>query len=362
MFDIETNGLLKDVNVLHCMCIYDTETKKMYRYDPTNVLEGVKRLQQEIDKGGFICGHNIIEYDVPALAKLYPNDFKVTFSQQRQVIDTLVMSRLIYSNIEIIDLGLMKSGKLPKQLYKSHKLMAWGYRLGVLKGHYGEQEDAWAVYNPEMLDYNEQDVWVTKALYEKLTAKSYSHTAIVLEHEVAWLMAKQERNGFKFDIKGAEKLAQELEEKQSIISAKLLAKIPEIPNKIFVPKRDNKRLGYKAGVPIQRYKTFNPNSRSQIEYVFRKMYGYNPTNEDLYDIPDMAENPKLEDYRLKMDDETLSYIKADPECPEDLKEIAGLIQESLMLKKRLGQIATGSNAWIDAYDPDDGLHTWQSGC
>ena len=354
MFDIETNGLLKDVNVLHCMCIYDTETKKMYRYDPNNVLEGVKRLQQEIDKGGFICGHNIIEYDVPALAKLYPNDFKVTFSQQRQVIDTLVMSRLIYSNIETIDLGLMKSGKLPKQLYKSHKLMAWGYRLGVLKGHYGEQEDAWAVYNPEMLDYNEQDVWVTKALYEKLTAKSYSHTAIVLEHEVAWLMAKQERNGFKFDIKGAEKLAQELEERQSIISAKLLAKIPEIPDKIFVPKRDNKRLGYKAGVPIQRYKTFNPNSRSQIEYVFRKMYGYNPTNEDLYDIPDMAENPKLEDYRLKMDDETLSYIKADPECPEALKEIAGLIQESLMLKKRLGQIATGSNAWIDAYDPDDG--------
>ena len=269
MFDIETNGLLKDVNVLHCMCIYDTETEKMNRYDPTNVLEGVKKLQREIDNGGLICGHNIIEYDIPALAKLYPNDFKVSFSQQGLIIDTLVMSRLIYSNIETIDLGLMKSGKLPKQFYKSHKLMAWGYRLGVLKGHYGEQEDAWAVYNPEMLDYNEQDVWVTKALYEKLTAKPYSLMAIELEHEVAWLMAKQERNGFKFDIKGAEKLAQELEEKQSIISAKLLAKIPEIPDKIFVPKRDNKRLGYKAGVPIQRYKTFNPNSRSQIEYVFR---------------------------------------------------------------------------------------------
>lgn len=354
IFDIETDGLLKNVKVLHCMCIYDTKTAKMWRFDPTNVVEGVKMLQKELDDNGEICGHNIINYDIPALEKLYPEIFKVSYDQQSQVVDTLVLARLIYSNIETIDLGLMKSGKLPKVYYKSHKLMAWGYRLGELKGTYGEQEDAWAVFNPEMLDYNEQDVWVTKALYEKLMAKPYSEKAIQLEHEVAWLMAKQERNGFKFDIEGAKSLAQELQEKQSVISAQLLAKIPEIPDKIFVPKRDNKRLGYKAGVPIQRYKTFNPNSRTQIEYVFRKMYNYNPDNYDLYDIPDMDENPNLDNYRLKMDDETLNYIKADPECPEELKEIAGLIQESLMLKKRLGQIADGSNAWIDAYDEDTG--------
>lgn len=354
MFDIETNGLLKEVNVLHCMCIYDTENEQMSRYDPTNVVEGVKRLQGALDSGGVICGHNIINYDIPALAKLYPKLFHVSYKQQGQVVDTLVLSRLIYSNIDTIDLGLMKTGKLPKALYKSHKLMAWGYRLGTLKGHYGEQEEAWAVYNPEMLDYNEQDVWVTKALYEKLMKANYSPKAIELEHQVAWLMAKQERNGFKFDIEGAKALAEELREKQAVIQAQLLAKIPEIPDKIFIPKRDNKRLGYKAGVPIQRYKTFNPNSRQQIEYVFRTMYNYNPNNPDLYDIPDMDENPDLNNYRLKMDDETMKFIKADSECPEDLREIAGLIQESLMLKKRLGQIADGSNAWLDAYDETDG--------
>lgn len=354
MFDIETNGLLKDVNVLHCMCVYDTETEKMYRFDPSNIKDGVKMLQAEIAKGGKLCGHNVIAYDIPALEKLYPEIFHVSYNQQGQVVDTLVLARLIYSNIDVIDLGLMKSGKLPKRFYKSHKLMAWGYRLGVLKGTYGEQEDAWAVFNPEMLDYNEQDVWVTKALYEKMTAHPYSERAIELEHQVAWLMAKQERNGFKFDIEGAKKLAEELQEKQAVISSKLLKKIPEIPDKVFVPKRDNKRLGYKKGVPIQRYKTFNPNSRPQIEYVFRKMYNYNPDNLDLYDIPDMDENPKVENYRLKMDDETLNFIKSDPECPKELQEIAGLIQESLMLKKRLGQIADGSNAWLSAYDPDDG--------
>lgn len=354
MFDIETNGLLKEVNVLHCMCVYDTENQKMHRFDPTNVEDGVKMLQDEIDKGGMLCGHNIIDYDIPALEKLYPKLFHIPYEKQGQVVDTLVLARLIYSNIDTIDLGLMKSGKLPKTLYKSHKLMAWGYRLGVLKGTYGEQEDAWVVYNPEMLDYNEQDVWVTKALYEKLTARPYSQRAIELEHQVAWLMAKQERNGFKFDYEGALKLSEELKERQAVITTALLKKIPEIPDKVFVPKRDNKRLGYKAGVPVQKYKTFNPNSRQQIEYVFRTMYHYNPDNPDLYDIPDMAENPNLANYRLKMDDITMKYIKEDPECPEELREIAGMIQESLMLKKRLGQIADGSNAWLSAYDPDDG--------
>lgn len=354
MFDIETNGLLKEVNVLHCMCVYDTEKEKMYRFDPSNVEDGVKMLQDTITQGGKLCGHNVINYDIPVLEKLYPHLFHISYEQQKQVVDTLVLARLIYSNIDTIDLGFMKSGKLPKQLYKSHKLMAWGYRLGVLKGTYGEQEDAWAVYNPEMLDYNEQDVWVTKALYEKLTARPYSQRAIELEHQVAWLMAKQERNGFKFDYEGALKLSEELRERQALITSKLLQKIPEVPDKVFIPKRDNKRLGYKKGVPVQKYKTFNPNSRQQIEYVFRTMYHYNPNNADLYDIPDMAENPNLADYRLKMDDITMEFIKEDPECPEELREIAGLIQESLMLKKRLGQIADGSNAWLSAYDPDDG--------
>ena len=354
MFDIETNGLLKEVTVLHCMCVYDTEKEKMYRFDPSNVEDGVKMLQDTITQGGKLCGHNVINYDIPVLEKLYPHLFHISYEQQKQVVDTLVLARLIYSNIDTIDLGFMKSGKLPKQLYKSHKLMAWGYRLGVLKGTYGEQEDAWTVYNPEMLDYNEQDVWVTKALYEKLTAYPYSQRAIELEHQVAWLMAKQERNGFKFDYEGALKLSEELRERQALITSKLLQKIPEVPDKVFVPKRDNKRLGYKKGVPVQKYKTFNPNSRQQIEYVFRTMYHYNPDNPDLYDIPDMAENPNLADYRLKMDDITMEFIKEDPECPEELREIAGLIQESLMLKKRLGQIADGSNAWLSAYDPDDG--------
>lgn len=356
IFDIETNGLLDDVSVLHCMCIYDTETEKMLRFDPASAKDGVLLLQCALDNGKQICGHNIINYDIPALEKLYPKEFHVSYAQRQLVVDTLVLTRLIYSDIDTHDIGLMRKGVLPKTLYKSHKLMAWGYRLGVLKGTYGEQEDAWAIYTTEMLDYNEQDVVVTKKLYERCCAKQYAPKAIELEHSIAWLMAQQERNGFPFDSLKAQELEVELRSRQAVIEAELVKAVPTVPDKVFVPKLDNKRLGYKAGVPIQKYKDFNPNSRKQIEYVVRTLFNYSPQNDDLYDIPDMEENIDVSKYRLKIDEETFKYITKDPEAPQELQHLAGLIEESLLLKKRLGQLADGKNAWLLSVKPDGKIH------
>lgn len=352
-FDIETDGLLDTVSKLHCMCIYDDVSKQMYRFNPTTVEMGVKLLQKAISSNIKICGHNIINFDIPALTKLY-SWFKVEYDKHDLIVDTLVASRLIYSNIDTIDLGLMKSGKLPKALYKSQSLKAWGYRLGELKGTYGEQEEAWAVYNEEMLDYNEQDVWVTYALYNKLEKTNYSPKALELEHQVAWLMAQQERNGFPFDIKKAQELEVTLRGRQAQLKATLVSTVPQIPDKVFIPKRDNKRLGYKKGVPIQRYKDFNPNSRQQIEYVVRTIYDYSPDNLELYDIPDDNEDIDVKDYRLKIDDETFKFIKEDTKAHEGLRQLACVLEESLLIGKRLGQLADGKNAWLTSYNPKTG--------
>lgn len=353
VFDIETDGLLDTVSKLHCISIYDTISGELKAYDSAHAEVGVKLLMDELKDGGQICGHNIINYDIPALEILYPW-FSVSHEQQSQVIDTLVLARLIYSNIEVLDLGFMKSGKLPRKLYKSHSLKAWGYRLGELKGDYGEQEEAWACYNPEMLEYNKQDVMVTVKLLEKLLKPSYSQTAIDLEHQCAWLMAKQERNGFPFDVEGAERLECILRSRAAIINADLLKAIPQIPDKIFIPKRDNKAKGYKKGVPIQRYKDFNPNSRQQIEYVFRTMYNYSPENEDLYDVPDDAdEEENFKQFRMKIDEETFKFIKNDPDASEEVQKMATLMEEALLLGKRLGQLADGTHAWLKEYHEDD---------
>ena len=352
IFDIETDGLLDTVSKIYCLSIYDTDDDSLVAYPPDKCEEGVRRLLDCIHKGGKICGHNIINYDIPALSILYPW-FKLTHAEQTQVVDTLVLARLIYSNIETYDIGKLKNGTLPSKLDKSHKLEAWGYRLGVHKGEYGKQEEAWNSYNEDMLEYNKQDVVVTVALYKKLAKANYSERAIELEHKVAWLMAKQERNGFPFDVEGAEKLEMELRARSAILDELLRQAVPPIPDKVFIPKRDNKTKGYKAGVPIQRFKSFNPNSRKQIEYVIRDMYKYNPDEADLYDIPDDAESPDLSNYRLKIDEETFNYIAADPKANEDVKKIAGILAERLLLGKRLGQLADGHNAWLKEYSKKD---------
>lgn len=353
IFDIETNGLLEETTKLHCMAICDTTTGVIDGYDPSNVEVGVRRLSDALAQGEQIAGHNIISFDLPALMKLYPA-FIVSRAQRPQIIDTLILSRLIYSSLETTDLGLMRSGQLPSKLYKSHSLRAWGYRLGEYKGDYGEQENAWETYSPEMLAYCKQDVAVTVKLYARLTKGSYSPCAITLEHEVAWLMAQQERNGFPFDKEGAEQLERTLRERQAVLMAQLTTSVPPLPDKLFIPKRDNKTLGYKKGVPIQRYKDFNPNSRQQIEYVFRQMHQYHPDNPDLYDTPEDCDD--FMQYRLKIDDETFRFIKEDENASAEVRHLAALMEESLLIGKRLGQIADGKNAWLKEVKADERIH------
>lgn len=354
VFDIETDGLYENVKTLHCLCIYDTDNDKWYRYSNREVHEGVSLLQRSLDSDITICGHNIINYDIPVLERLYPSTFHVTREQRKQVIDTLVLSRLLYTHMEDTDVPLMNKGILPKKLYKSHSLKAWGYRLGELKGTYGEQENAWEEYSDEMLAYNEQDVRVTYLLYKRLAQNELPEVAVKLEHDIAWLMSKQEKNGFPFDVQKAEKLHMELQARLGELEAQIISKVPMYPDKVFIPKRDNKTLGYKAGVPVQKYKDFNPNSRKMIEWLIRTYYKYTPDNLDCYDIKD--EETPIAECRLKIDEETIKYMTEDVNTPEELKEILLIIDEILLLKKRLGQLADGNNAWLSMVGVDGKIH------
>lgn len=356
VFDLESDGLLDTITKIHCLVIYDGVEYSRYR--PHEVIEGIKRLQQAISEGTTIVGHNIINFDIPAIQKLYPW-FSIPRDKRDLVVDTLVLSRLIYSNIRDWDARLLKSGRLPGKLFGSHSLKAWGIRLGELKGTYSEDtEDAWAIFNEEMLDYNEQDVVVTNKLLQRLLDKKFPQESITLEHQAQWLMAQQERNGFPFDLFKAQELEVTLRSRSAVLDATLRSEVPLIPDKVFIPKRDNKKLGYVKGVPIQRYKDFNPNSRQQIEWLVRKYYRYSPSNTELYDIPndDDVNILSLDKYRLKIDDITFSFIKDDPAATETLQNIAKLLEESLMLGKRLGQLSDGKQAWLSCIGQDGNVH------
>lgn len=342
-FDIETDGLLDNVTKGHCLVIID-EQNNISAYRPDDFKKGAMRLIATLRDGESICGHNIINYDCAVLTKLYP-EFRIKREWRPQVLDTLVLSRLICGNIEDTDHARVRNGTLPAKLIGRQSLKAWGYRLGELKGTYGEQEDAWDSFSEEMLSYCVQDVTVTKKLYAYLMKIGAPAKAIELEHQAQWLMSKQERNGFVFDLEKAEKLRETLEVRYALLSSQLVAIVPQIPDKVFVPKRDNKRLGYKKGVPIQRYKDFNPSSRQQVAWVLEHQFNYLPENEDCY-----------EDERLKIDGDTFKFIKGDENAPQELRDLAAVFEEYLMVAKRLGQLATGNQAWLKHVKADGRIH------
>jgi DNA polymerase-1 len=318
IFDLETDGLLDEVTKIHCLVTKDTDSGEVKSYTGKDIESGIKYL---MDSDHQLVGHNVIKYDIPVIQKLYPW-FSVYTGLVR---DTLVMARLIYANIKEHDVKFMKDGKLPKSLFGSHSLESWGHRLGNYKGDY---KGGWEVFTQEMLDYCIQDVEVTNTLYEKLLSKEFSEQSIGLEHEVAWLMAKQERNGFYFNEKAGSELYSVLVKRRGELERELkdyfgswTIKLPD-----FIPKVNNKARGYTKGVPVAKEKVveFNPGSRDHIANRLTTLYGWKPT--------EFTEGGKPQ-----VDEVVLGKLDYPP-CK--------LLTEYLLVQKRISQLAEGAQAWL----------------
>ena len=318
IFDLETDGLLDEVTKIHCLVTKDTETGEVSSYTSAS---DIKQGLEVLTNSDLIIGHNVIKYDIPVIKKLYPW-FNV---DNKKVQDTLVLARLIYANIKEHDVKFMKDGLLPKSLFGSHSLESWGHRLGNYKGDY---KGGWEVFTQEMLDYCIQDVEVTHTLYNKLLSKEFSEQSIELEHEVAWLMAKQERNGFYFNEKAGSELYSVLVKRRGELERELkdyfgswVIKLPD-----FIPKVNNKSRGYIKGVPVPREKVveFNPGSRDHIANRLTTLYGWKPT--------EFTEGGKPQ-----VDEVVLGKLDYPP-CK--------LLTEYLLVQKRISQLAEGTQAWL----------------
>lgn len=331
--DIETNGLLGTVTKFWCAWIYDSASQEYKGYKDLD--EYIDALNVYGTSGYNLVFHNGIKYDVPCLKRLSGKDF--VFDPRDCVIDTLVFARLVWSNIKDLDMGLIRSGRLPKDLFGSHSLKAYGYRMRELKGTYGEQEEAWDSFSEEMYQYNYQDVVVTKMLFDKLLGKGYPWEAVQLEHDIAWVMAKQERNGFVFNRDKAVVLYSELAGRRDELTKELQESVPPLLTGYKTYKRDNAKKGIKAGVQYPVYETFNPNSRQQIAKVLIEQ-GWEPQEVTDTGLP-------------KVDEETLKTAKDIP--------MTSKILELLMVNKRIGQLAEGSNAWLKLMKEDPNDHLWR---
>ena len=309
IFDIETDGLLDDVTQIHCIVLKDIDTNEMLLLRKEDALN-------KLSKAELIVGHNIIKFDIPVIKKLYP-----AFDFKGKIFDTLVATRLLFPDVKEKD---FQRKDFPRDCIGRHSLKAWGNRIGNYKAEF---DTDWKNYTPEMLEYCQQDVEVTYNLYKMIEDIKYSQQAMDLEHSVAQLIYKQEVYGFSFNTDEAKKLYSKLNSRRLELENKLQEIFPpKIERTPFVPKVNNKAKGYVKGEIYYKEKTvvFNPSSRQHIADRLIKMYNWKPT------IYTDDGKPKLDETIL----ESLSYPPAQILC------------EHFLLDKRIGQLATGAQAWL----------------
>lgn len=328
VFDLETDGFLEVVTTVHVMAVRCVETGKRRVFRAHQMEEGLSYL----DQFDLLVGHNIIKFDLPVLTKLY--GYTRHWTSLR---DTMVLSRLIWSDIFQQDLARVKKGKFPSNLVGRYSLEAWGHRMGNYKGDYSGGWDAW---NQEMEDYCIQDVDVTTDLWSRIVKAECAESAVVLETQVAHILARQERYGFLFDQQKAAALYAKLVQRRSELERELQSVFKPLyrpeSGKVFVPARDNRTMGYLEGCPITKVKLvhFNPGSRDHIAHWLKTLRGW---------VPSEFTN----DGKPKVDETVISKLPYPEAAP---------LKEYLTVCKRIGQLAEGDEAWLRHVRADGRIH------
>ena len=144
-----------------------------------------------------------------------------------------------------------------------------------------------------------------------------------LEHRVQDILTKQEIHGWYFDEQKAQQLESSLRREMEETQAILRGQFPFVAGSLFTPKRDNATQGYRAGCEIQRIKEFNPTSRDHIAWILTTHLNVKLTKITTTGKPIIDE-----------------IILTEIDIP-----FSRLCAKCLTIKKKLGMISEGVNAW-----------------
>ena len=305
--DIETNLAH---NRIHLCVTKDLDSGEI------KVWKNPSGLNDYLSKATLLIAHNGIAFDFYLLNRLW-----MTKIPLRKVFDTLVASRLLEPTKE-----------------NGHSLESYGKQLGIQKIDYKKiwqwMMDRKEDYIGECYDspfdslletYCIRDVDVLEKTYtlvsNRLIAEGFSEDSVKLEHQVAAIIAQQERNGFKLDVPYATVLLTDLKTKMAGIYERMQERWPP---------RILERYSEKTGKRLKdEVVSFNPGSRKQIGEKLQEL-GWKPK--------------KFTENNQPIVDEV---VLMDLSIPE-----AKVIAEYLLLQKRIAQI----ESWLEALGSDDRVH------
>ena len=295
IMDIETNGFYETVYKLHCIALKRLgidDDVQLYSVADNNIDIGLDILR----RADRLIGHNIIQYDIPVLEKLY--NIKLT----RNVLDTLNLSMMQFPE------------------YNQHSLEAWGDRLGFEKFNpvtgkeYTAEEwkirkktkdTVWNEYTSEMGAYCKQDVRVTELVLWKCEVDTIPDYVLELSNRFAWIISDQIKVGHLIDKTNLEKLAAQIEQDEVRAADELKQHLPTFIDYDFKTyKRNNQNKNIKAGdiEAIEIQTPFNLQSTQHWMRYLKEKYNYNPP---------LVRRKGKDEPTACLDDEVLATIEND---------------------------------------------------
>ncbi len=385
MYDLETDGLLEQVSKIHCMVTLDLDTgeARAYLSDPSlplpetasrhpalKIAGTIEEGLAYLDTAAYVTGHNIIQYDNEVIDKLYPGS--VTWEGKR-IMDTLVVSRLVFSNIREQDFAKFNEGDFPGYLIGSHSLAAWGLRLGYPKDDYSDRMkaaglDPWAKLNDAMVAYCADDVCgPNHRLWRKMRQQKPDPRSVELEMAVAAILWRQEKTGVPFNERKAGELFAVLSQRRQELQDQCAAMFPpwfvgltavttgkgrkvkrpdlgtvtrevrhKTTGKLLRVAEEPLTEDFVEGTAHTKVKLveFNPSSRQHVADRLQKLYGWKPQEFGA-------------DGKPTVDDTILTSLPYPP---------CALLSELFMIEKRIAMLAEGRQAWLALVQRDGRIH------
>ncbi len=354
VFDLEADGWRDTATRVWCVVAKHPGSARGFNWGPDNIENalGYMSLASEL------IGHNIIDYDLPLLERLYgwiPEP-------ETKITDTVILSRLLRSDRPL------PSG-CPGNVAR-HSLEAWGYRVGQFK----PDHDDWTRYSKEMLDRCEADVEINSLTYAALLREEESTgidwaDALRTEHATSTLITRQELNGVPLDLKLVWTTRSELVAKMRSINRMVVPLIPPVTlpksRQGTWPATQYKKDG---GATVRALAYYGPNFGIAHEYRTDLIVKTAPIN--------LKSNKQVKEYLLSIGWKPLEWnykkgmsgkplrdpvgnkIRTSPKLtldslescawPEDSQEMGKKICEYLMLGHREGML----RGWLRDSRPD----------